>query len=437
MDPTTQFAPYFQYLDVCSTSRWIGRVTKAVGHLVESEGPFCCVGECCEIVDSEGHVSPGEVIGFRGSNVLSMPLERLGGIRYGDRIMTWGAQPTIRVGEELLGRVIDAVGRPLDSAPGYRARDYRPLHASGPAPLERLPIQEALATGIRAIDALITCGRGQRVAVFGGSGVGKSTLVGMMTRGSSADLAVLALVGERGREVREFLEGTLGEEGRKRSVVVVSTSDQSPLLRIRAALTATAVAEYFCARGKQVLLVVDSLTRFAMAQREIGLAAGEPPTAKGYTPSVFSLLAQLIERSGRFNGGSITAFYTVLMEGDDQQDPLVDAVRALLDGHIVLDRRLSTQNHYPSISILDSLSRLMPAVCSPAHLEKARRLRKLLAAYTASEDLIRVGAYQKGLDAVLDQAIEVMPALSKFLQQGLDEKAPLTSTLAALQALPG
>jgi flagellum-specific ATP synthase len=437
MDPATQLAPYFQYLDMCSTSRWTGRVTKAIGYLVESEGPFCCVGECCEVIDSEGHHYPGEIVGFRGPNVLSMPLERLGGIRYGDRIMTWGAQPMLRVGEELLGRVIDALGRPLDSLPDYRARDLRPLHASGPAPLERFPIREALATGIRAIDGFITCGRGQRIGIFGGSGVGKSTLIGMMTRGSAADLAVLGLVGERGREVREFLEGTLGEEGRKRSVVVVSTSDQSPLLRIRAALTAMAVAEYFCARGKQVLLVIDSLTRFAMAQREIGLAAGEPPTAKGYTPSVFSLLAQLIERAGRFNGGSVTAFYTVLMEGDDQLDPLVDAIRALVDGHIVLDRKLTSQAHFPPIGILDSLSRLMPAVCTRAHLEKASRIRRLAAAYAASEDTIRVGAYQKGLDPILDQALTVLPALTAFLQQRQDEKAPFDRTLSALQAIPG
>jgi len=436
MDAAKQLAPYFQYLDLCSTARWFGRVTKAIGYLVESEGPFCSVGECCEIADSEGHVAAGEVIGFRGPNVLSMPLDRLGGIRYGDRIMTWGAQPSIRVGEELLGRVIDAVGKPLDSLPDYRARDHQPLHGFGPAPLERQPIQEALATGIRAIDGFLTCGRGQRLGIFGGSGVGKSTLVGMMTRGNAADLAVLALVGERGREVREFLEGTLGMEGRKRSVVVVSTSDQSPLLRIRAALTATAVAEYFCARGKQVLLVVDSLTRFAMAQREIGLAAGEPPTAKGYTPSVFSLLAQLIERAGRFNGGSITAFYTVLMEGDDQLDPLVDSIRALVDGHIVLDRRLTSQAHFPPIGILDSLSRLMPAVSSRAHLDKASRLRRLAAAYAASEDTIRVGAYQKGLDPILDQALAIMPALTSFLQQRPDERAPFDQTVSALQAIP-
>ena len=256
-----------------------------------------------------------------------------------------------------------------------------------------------------------------------------------MARNTAADLTVLALVGERGREVREFLEGTLGEEGLKRSVVVVSTSDQSPLLRIRAGLAATAVAEYFCAQGKHVLLVVDSLTRFAMAQREIGLAAGEPPTAKGYTPSVFSLLARLVERAGHFGAGSITAFYSVLMEGDDQLDPLVDAVRALLDGHIVLDRRLSAQGHFPSISILDSLSRLMPAVCSREQVDKAQRLRSLLASYANAEDLIRVGAYQKGSDPELDQAIAALPAIKKFLQQRADENTSLDETMTALQAL--
>src|SRR5208337_3687888 len=428
--------PYLRRLEDFSTLRWTGRVTKAVGHLVESDGPFCSVGEGCAILTEDGRTFSGEIVGFRGRSVLSMPLERPSGIRYGDRIVTRGTYPALRVGPEVLGRVIDGSGKPLDDLPSYRAREYWPLHGDPPQPMERSPIREPLGCGIRAIDGLVTSGRGQRVGVFGGSGVGKSTLIGMMTRGTSADLTVLALVGERGREVREFLEESIGKEGLARSVVLVSTSDQSPLLRIRAALAATTVAEYFCAQGKHVLLVVDSLTRFAMAQREIGLAAGEPPTAKGYTPSVFTLLARLIERAGNFGGGSITAFYTVLMEGDDQQDPLVDAVRALLDGHVLLDRRLSTQNHYPPISVLDSLSRLMPAVCAPEHLEKARRLRKLLAAYTASEDLIRVGAYQKGLDPVLDQAIEVIPALNTFLQQRVDEKTPLSGTLAALQALP-
>jgi flagellum-specific ATP synthase len=337
----------------------------------------------------------------------------------------------------VLGRVIDGSGKPIDGKGGYRAREYWQLHGDPPLPLERVPIRTPLGCGIRAIDGMLTCGRGQRVGIFGGSGVGKSTLIGMMTRATSAELTVLALVGERGREVREFLEEAIGAEGLARSVVVVSTSDQSPLLRIRAALAATTLAEYFSAQGKSVLLVVDSLTRFAMAQREIGLAAGEPPTAKGYTPSVFTLLARLIERAGNFANGSITGFYTVLMEGDDQQDPLVDAVRALLDGHIILDRRLHAQGHYPPISILDSLSRLMPAVCSAQHLEKVRRLRQLLAAYGASEDLIRIGAYQKGADPTLDGAIAALPAIKTFLQQGKNDTAAFEESQEAVMALPG
>jgi len=428
--------PFLRRLEDFSTLRWTGRVTKAVGHLVESDGPFCSVGEGCAILTEDGSVFSGEIVGFRGRSVLSMPLERPSGIRYGDRIVTRGTHPSLRVGPQLLGRVIDGSGKALDDLPPYRAREYWPLHGDPPLPLERQPIRDPLGCGIRAIDGMLTCGRGQRVGIFGGSGVGKSTLIGMMTRGTSADLTVLALVGERGREVREFLEDAIGREGLQRSVVVVSTSDQSPLLRIRAALAATTVAEYFSAQGKNVLLVVDSLTRFAMAQREIGLAAGEPPTAKGYTPSVFTLLARLIERAGNFGTGSITAFYTVLMEGDDLQDPLVDAVRALLDGHVMLERKLNSKGHYPPISVLDSLSRLMSAVCTKDHLEKARRLRELLATYAASEDLVRIGAYQKGVDATLDRALAALPAITAFLQQRKGEAATLPDTLAALMALP-
>jgi flagellum-specific ATP synthase len=430
-------APYFDRLNSFSALRWRGRVTQVIGQLVESDGPFCSVGELCQVVNTSGRVCPGEIVGFRGKTVLSMPLERPAGIRYGDPVVTWGAKPMLRVGPALLGRVIDGMGEPLDSLGPCVGRDFQALDAAAPLPLARELIREALGCGIRAVDGFLTCGRGQRVGIFGGSGVGKSTLIGMMARNTAADLTVLALVGERGREVRHFLEDALGEEGRKRAVVVVSTSDQSPLLRIRAALAATAVAEYFCARGKNVLLVVDSLTRLAMAQREIGLAAGEPPTSKGYTPSVFTLLARLIERAGKFNGGSITAFYTVLMEGDDQQDPLVDGARALLDGHVMLDRRLAARNHYPPIALLDSISRLMPMVCAADHLQKANALRKLLAAYTASEDLIRIGAYQKGNDPALDEALTLMPELNCFLQQVPGEAAPLSETITRLLALPG
>jgi flagellum-specific ATP synthase len=423
-------------LDVLANLRWQGRVTQISGSLVESQGPFSSVGEICHIIDSQGRAMPGEVVGFRGNTVLSMPLDIPKGIRFGDRVVSWGERATLRTGDEMLGRVIDGTGTPLDSLGAYRGREYRALDASAPLPLERTSIRDAIGCGIRAVDAFLTCGRGQRVGIFGGSGVGKSTLIGMMCRNTNADLTVLGLVGERGREVREFLENALGEEGRKRAVVVVSTSDQSPLLRIRAALAATAAAEYFSRQGKHVLLVVDSLTRLAMAQREIGLAAGEPPTAKGYTPSCFAMLARLIERAGNFGCGSITAFYTVLMEGDDEHDPLVDGARALLDGHIMLDRNLAVRSHYPPIAILNSVSRLMPAVVSAPHLEKAQALRRLLAAYTASEDLIRIGAYQKGGDATLDRALAVVPELNRFLMQKPGDTAPLSENIAKLLALP-
>jgi flagellum-specific ATP synthase len=434
-DRSPSLQHFFRRLEHFSALRWTGHVTKAVGHLVESEGPHCSVGEGCAIITEDGQVFSGEIVGFRGRTVLSMPLERPNGIRFGDRIVTRGTQPALRVGPALLGRVIDGSGKPIDGHSDYSAQEYRSLHGNIALPMQRVLIRTPLSTGIRAIDGLITCGRGQRVGLFGGSGVGKSTLIGMMTRATEAEITVLALVGERGREVREFLEDAIGPAGLARSVVVVSTSDQSPLLRMRAALTATTVAEYFSEQGKDVLLVVDSLTRFAMAQREIGLAAGEPPTAKGYTPSVFSHLARLIERAGNFGSGSITAFYTVLMEGDDQQEPLVDAVRALLDGHILLDRRLGTQGHYPPISILDSLSRLMNSVCSPEHLKQAMQVRQLLAAYARSEDLIRVGAYQKGADAMLDRALTALPELNQFLQQRKQEAANFEETLRSLKSL--
>jgi len=428
--------PFFHCVDECSLERWEGRVSRVTGHLLESEGPFCSVGESCEVVNGQGRRFEGEIVGFRGPTILSMCLERPSGIRYGDRIATRGSRPRVAVGDSLLGRVIDATGQVLDGGGEIRVEARRPVDVAGPRALERTAIREPLGCGIRAVDGLLTCGRGQRMGIFGGSGVGKSTLIGMMTRGTSADLTVLALIGERGREVREFLEDALGEEGRRRSVVVVSTSDESPLLRIRAALVATTIAEHFADEGKHVLLVLDSLTRFAMAQREIGLAAGEPPTAKGYTPSVFTMLARLIERAGRFLKGSITAFYTVLMEGDDQNDPLVDGARSLLDGHIVLDRRLAARSHYPPIAVLDSLSRLMPAVATEEQIRLARRIRELLSTYSAAEDLVRVGAYQKGSDPLLDKALATLPAINRFLQQTPAEHCPFEDTLQRLSALP-
>jgi len=425
---------YFSQLETSSALRWRGKVTQVVGQLIESEGPFSTVGEACEIVDSAGRHWPGEIVGFRGHTVLSMALRRPTGIRYGDQVVAFGRRPSVRLSEQLLGRVLDGAGHPIDGGPVPACRERYALDREAPLALARTPIRDPLGCGIRAVDAFLTCGRGQRVGIFGGSGVGKSTLIGMMARNTNADISVLGLIGERGREVGELLNA-LGPEGRRRSVVVVSTSDQDPLLRIRAGLAATTIAEYFFARGSHVLLVVDSLTRLAMAQREIGLAAGEPPTAKGYTPSVFTLLARLIERAGSFASGTITGFYTVLMEGDDENDPLVDAARALLDGHVLLDRRLAAQNHYPPISILDSISRIMPAVISPQHLDKANSIRRLLATYKASEELIRIGAYQKNGDPELDRAIALMPALREFLTQSTGEVAIMKNSLDRLMAL--
>ena len=435
MNASLLLGPYFDRLDRGSTLRWRGRVLQVVGNLIESEGPFCSIGEACEVTSAIGKKYSGQVVGFRGSTMLSMAVENPEGIRFGDRIVAWGTRASIRVGNDLLGRVIDATGVPLDSKGEYRGERAVPVDGSAPQPLDRVPIREALGCGIRALDAFLTCGRGQRIGIFGGSGVGKSTLLGMMARGTSADMTVLALVGERGREVGEFLE-VIGDEGRKRCVVVVSTSDQSPLLRLRCALSATAIAEYFASTGKNVLLVVDSLTRFAMAQREIGLSAGEPPTAKGYTPSVLNMLARLVERAGCFKDGSITAFYTVLMEGDDQQDPVADTVRSLLDGHVVLDRELAMRNHYPPISVLESLSRLMPSVTTEEHMQKAKALRLLMASYARSEDLIRIGAYQKGADPTLDRAVEILPQLNAFLHQRPEVRVALPVAVKSFLEIP-
>ena len=427
--------PYFRRLERRPAWRWHGRVIEATGQMIESEGPFCSVGECCEIFDREGNSHPGEVIGFRGSHVLSMTLDSPDGIRFGDGVAALGDTPSIDVGDDLLGRVLNAQGCPLDGGPRLRVKESWPLERVIPQPMDRVPIQTRLDTGLRAIDGLLTVGRGQRVGIFGGSGVGKSTLIGMMTRNTGADLTVVGLVGERGREVREFLEDSLGEQGRKRSVVLVSTSDQSPLLRMRAAMAATSIAEFYAAQGKHVLLVLDSLTRYAMAAREIGLAAGEPPTARGYTPSVFRRLARLIERAGQYATGSITAFYTVLMEGDDLQDPLVDAARSFLDGHIVLSRAMASEGWYPPVEVLESISRLMPAVTTPEHRDRATLIRQLLSAYARSEDLVRIGAYKAGADPDLDRALAARQKIRAFLEQKPEERSSFEETFSQMLAL--
>jgi flagellum-specific ATP synthase len=382
-------------------------------------------------------VLSAEVIGFRGSHVLSMPVETTEGIRLADPVWGLGKRPEIEAGPALMGRVLNAQGTPIDGGQTPDLTTALPLEGAVRSPLDRAPIRSPLGTGIRAVDAFLTVGRGQRVGIFGGSGVGKSTLIGMMTRNTEAEVTVVGLVGERGREVGGFLEESLGAEGLARSVVIVSTSDESPLKRMRAALAAAAIAEFFAAQGKHVLLVLDSLTRFAMAAREIGLAAGEPPTAKGYTPSVFARMARLIERAGNFRTGSITAFYTVLMEGDDQQDPLVDAVRSLLDGHVVLSRALAAEGWYPPIEVLDSISRLMPAVTGEEHRVQAALLRKMMAIYARSEDLVKIGAYKPGADADLDRALRARDAVRAFLTQDARDQAGFADSLRRLAALAG
>jgi flagellum-specific ATP synthase len=389
----------------------------------------------CEIRDRFGRVHLSEVIGFRGANVLSMPVESTEGIQYGDEVSALGTYPAIAAGDALIGHVLDAAGRPLDGGRLPHVPHSRPLAGLVRPPLDRVPIRAPLGTGVRVVDGLLTVGKGQRVGIFGGSGVGKSTLIGMMTRNTAADVIVVGLVGERGREVGEFLEGALGETGRSRSVVIVSTSDQSPILRMRAALGATTIAESFAAQGRHVLLVLDSLTRFAMAGREVGLAAGEPPTAKGYTPSVFAHLAKLVERAGNFRNGSITAFYTVLMEGDDQQDPLVDAVRSLLDGHVVLSRALAAEGWYPPVDVLDSISRLMPSVTDEAHRQNAALLRRLIAVHAHSADLVRIGAYRPGADPELDRAMRARDAMRGYMTQNAEERATLGENIRRLEAL--
>ncbi|HEX6497182.1 MAG TPA: FliI/YscN family ATPase [Acidobacteriaceae bacterium] len=412
--------------------RWAGNVLDAAGQSMECAGPLCSIGDCCEIIDAAGRRSAGEVIGFRGQRVLAMPLAGIEGIRHGNTVVGVGRAPDFPAGEGLIGRVLDAVGSPLDDAGPLQASDRAPIHRAPPAAMDRIPIRQPLSTGVRAIDAMLTVGIGQRIGVFGGSGVGKSTLIGMMTRNTSADVVVVGLVGERGREVGEFLEDALGEEGRRRAVVIVSTSDQSPLLRMRAALGATSVAENFAAEGRNVLLVLDSLTRFAMAVRDVGLAAGEPPTAKGYTPSVFNRIAKLVERAGRFRRGSITAFYTVLMEGDDQQDPVVDAVRSFVDGHVMLSRALASEGWYPPIHVLDSISRLMPAVAESEHLQAAGELRRLMALHDRAADLIRIGAYKPGTDVELDRAIAIQPSIRALLTQDAEQRIALAEAVDAL-----
>jgi flagellum-specific ATP synthase len=430
--PAIDLAPYFQKLRSLSPIKTVGSVKRAVGLVVESQGPPVSVGELCEITGQERpEAIPAEVIGFRDNYVLSMPLFKVHGVKLGDKVVCRKKQASVAVSPALLGRIVDGMGAPIDGLGPIAAGKEYPLQPKSTNPLERRNIEEILGTGIRAIDGLLTCGKGQRIGIFGGSGIGKSTLLGMMARYTSADVNVIGLVGERGREVRGFIEKDLGPEGLKRSVVVVSTSDQPPLLRIRAAILATTLSEYFRDQGKSVLLMMDSITRFAMAQREVGLAAGEPPSSKGYTPSVFALLPRLVERAGNFvSGGSITGFYTVLVEGDDMNDPVADAVRSLLDGHIVLSRELDWRNHYPCIDVLASVSRLMADLVPAAYAEKAGRIRDLLSTYQKAEDMINIGAYVKGSNPKIDLALKKIDAIHAVLKQRYDERVSAENAMS-------
>lgn len=428
-------AAYLQKLNEIEPLKLTGRVTRAVGLIIESQGPAVSVGDLCYLASSENNARTTmlEVIGFRDNLVLLMPLGQMPAVRAGDTVVAAGVSSEIGVGENLLGRTIDALGRPLDGLGAIETETSYPLQRVATNPLERANIEEPLATGVRVIDGMLTIGAGQRIGIFGGSGVGKSTLLGMMAKRSAADINVIALIGERGREVREFIENELGAEGMARSVVVVSTSDDSALVRIRAALAATAIAEYFKDCGANVLLIMDSVTRFCMAQREIGLAAGEPPSSKGYTPSVFATLPKLLERAGKFDGaGSITGFNTVLVEGDDMNEPIADAVRSILDGHIVLSRALAARNHYPCIDVLNSASRLFSAVADKTHRAQSGNVRELLAAYEKAEDLINIGAYQPGSNRNIDLAIARHDEIVSFLKQERDEDAPFGNSIEQL-----
>ncbi|AEA34160.1 flagellar protein export ATPase FliI [Hippea maritima] len=412
-----------------------GRIKKVAGITIKSTGPKNVkIGDVCKIETDEGWID-SEVVGFDEDGVVLMPLGVLDGVKSLSLVKSEGRGLSVPVSERLLGRVVNALGRPIDGKGPIPVEEYYPVYPKPVPPLERQIIKEPLSLGVKAIDGLLTIGKGQRVGIFAGSGVGKSTLLGMIARNSSADVNVIALIGERGREVREFIERDLKEEGLKRSVVVVATSDEASLLRREGAFVATSIAEFFKDRGANVMLMMDSATRFAMAQREIGLAVGEPPTTKGYTPSVFTLLPRLMERAGNFNKGSITAIYTVLVDGDDLMEPIADASRSILDGHIVLSRKIAERGRYPAVDVLRSISRLMSSITTDEHKELALKIRKVLSVYADAEDLINIGAYVKGSNKDIDEAIKYIDKVEGFLAQKIEESFSFEDTLNLMRGI--
>ncbi len=436
MNLTSPPIPKFERArNAMGNARWIetsGRVVEVVGLIIESDGPNARVGDLCWIQGDQGRVA-GEVVGFRGERTLLMPLGELHGVRPGCLVTGTGTCLRVPAGPEMLGRVVDGLGRPIDGLGPFATDKRVPIHAAPPNALDRKMIDKPLETGVRAIDGMLTLGKGQRIGIFAGSGVGKSTLLGMIARNCRADVNVIALIGERGREVREFIENDLGPEGLARSVVVCATSDQPALLRIKAAMAATAVAEFFRDQGGSVVLMMDSVTRFAMAQREVGLAVGEPPSTKGYTPSVFALLPKLMERAGNGETGSITALYTILVEGDDTNEPIADATRSILDGHIVLSRKLTSRGHYPPIDVMNSLSRTMPMTVPLEHIAYSRELREMIANYYDIEDLVSIGAYKAGTKPSADKAIQRWDDINKFLRQDKAEATTFEDTVDQLR----
>jgi len=432
---STWFARMNQTVAGAQTVRRLGRVHQVIGLVIESIGPEVSVGDRCSIESRRNGAIPAEVVGFRGNRVLLMPLGEMDGIAPGSVVTAAGEPYTVAVGPELLGRVLDGLGVPIDSLGPLGTSRRRPIVAKPPHPLSRKRISESLTTGIRCIDSLITCGKGQRFGIFAGSGVGKSVLMGMIARYTSADVNVIALIGERGREVRDFIEKDLGPEGLARSVVICVTSDQPALARIKGSFAATTIAEYFRDQGMDVMLMMDSVTRLAMAQREVGLAVGEPPTSQGYTPSLFAMLPRLLERAGAAEKGSITGLYTVLVEGDDMNEPVADTVRSILDGHIVLSRKLAAQGIYPAIDSLGSISRVMADVATPEHKQAALILKRLLAAYRESEDLINIGAYESGSHPDVDAAIKMRDEINDFLTQDIEDGSVFDETIQRLVKL--